>query len=66
MQTTKIVKNKKKNHENARRISCLRCEHDWIYSVAAKPRYRIRCPMCHSSQNEFNRRTFGKWSAPYS
>ena len=30
------------NKSIGKRISCLRCNHDWIYSVDTKPSYRIQ------------------------
>jgi hypothetical protein len=38
----------------------LKCGHAWKHSKG-KPRYRIRCPVCHSTRNELNRYTFGRW-----
>ena len=38
------------------------------YQTISAPLVIVVCddPGCHSSQNEFNRRIFGKWSSPYS
>ena len=42
-----------------RRVKCLKCNHEWTYRGTL--RHRIRCPICGSSQNDVNRKTFGKW-----
>jgi predicted Zn finger-like uncharacterized protein len=42
-----------------RRVKCLKCGHEWTYRGTL--RHRIRCPICGSSQNDVNRKTFGKY-----
>ena len=42
-----------------RHVICLKCGHKWTYKGNLK--HRIRCPKCGSSQNDINRKTFGKW-----
>lgn len=40
-------------------VTCLKCKHKWVYNGVGN--YRVRCPVCHSSQNSLNRDMFGKW-----
>ena len=41
-------------------VKCIRCGHEWDYTKGI-PHYRIHCPDCGSTQNELNRKVFGKW-----
>lgn len=41
------------------RVECLKCGNKWTYQGTLKS--RIRCPKCHSSRNEVNRKLFGKY-----
>ena len=40
-----------------RKVECLKCGKKWTYRGMLKS--RIRCPKCHSSKNEVNRKEFG-------
>jgi len=64
MKNTQITKKREKTSENTRRVICLRCSYTWFYGgklAHRQPRVknRCRCPRCHSSQNNFNRKIFG-------
>ena len=42
-----------------RKVECLKCGKRWVYRGMLKS--RIRCPKCHSSKNEVNRKEFGRF-----
>ena len=46
---------------HTRHVECLKCGHKWTYRGMLT--YRIRCPKCGSSQNEVNRKTFGRYKS---
>lgn len=37
------------------------CKHKWLYTKGT-PKYRIRCPKCHSAKNNVNHELFGSWN----
>ena len=55
-----MAKQKTTNEQTAQKVDCLRCCYSWGYK-GNSPKSRVRCPHCHSAQNDYNRELFGLW-----